>query len=69
MNGALELVALNSYGGTIATYTVYSFSSTTDGWIQVSDTRVLPAATTSARVRARFTTLDGTVYLDDVSLQ
>jgi uncharacterized protein YkwD len=69
MNGAIELVALNSYGGTLATYTVYSFSGTTTGWVPVSNTRVLPSSTASVRLRVRFTMLDGTAYLDDLELR
>ena len=69
MSGQIELLALSASNGTLGTYKVYSFSSTTPGWVQVSKSQTLPAGTASVRVRVRFTTLDGTVYVDDLSLR
>jgi hypothetical protein len=68
MSGVIEVVSLNASKGTIATQTLYTFPSATTGWVQVSATRTMPAATAFARLRVRFTTLDGTVYLDDLTL-
>jgi uncharacterized protein YkwD len=69
MSGQIELQALNSRNGTLGTYSVHSFTSTTPGWVQVSKSQKLPAGTASVRVKVRFTTLDGTVYVDDLSLR
>jgi hypothetical protein len=68
MSGMIELVALNANKGVISTQTLYTFPSTTSGWAQISGTRAMPAATAFARLRIRFPNLDGTVYLDDMSL-
>jgi uncharacterized protein YkwD len=68
MSGSIELVARNVYGGTIATYTVYSIGGTTNGWTQITNSQVMPSGTASVRLRVRFPTLDGTVYLDDFSV-
>ncbi|TAK34775.1 MAG: hypothetical protein EPO21_08370 [Chloroflexota bacterium] len=68
MNGGIELVAMNANKGLLATYVVYSFTDSTSGWVRISDSRVLPASTAFVRLRVRFVTLDGTVYLDDLSL-
>jgi hypothetical protein len=69
MSGQVELQAMNARNGALGTYVVHSFTSTTPGWVQVSKSQTLPAGTASVRVRVRFTTLDGTVYLDDLSLR
>jgi hypothetical protein len=69
MSGEIELIALNKYKGTIATYQLYGFPGTTNGWVQVSSTQVLPSGTTFVQVRIRFPRLDGTVFVDDLSIR
>lgn len=69
MAGAVELLALNRYGGVIATYPVYSFASLTNGWISFSRSQSIPNGATTVSLRIRFPSLDGTVYLDDLSLR
>ncbi|TAK35514.1 MAG: hypothetical protein EPO21_05755 [Chloroflexota bacterium] len=68
MNGMIELQVLNANKGLLASYSLYTFSDLTDGWVPVSDSRVLPASTAYVRLRVRFLNLDGAVYLDDLSL-
>ncbi|TAK35513.1 MAG: hypothetical protein EPO21_05750 [Chloroflexota bacterium] len=68
MNGMIELQVLNANKGLLVSYSLYNFSSLTDGWVPVSDSRVLPASTAYVRLHVRFSRLDGTVYLDDLSL-
>jgi hypothetical protein len=69
MDGRIELQALSASNGTLGTYSVYSFGATTPGWVQVAKSQTLPAGTASVRVKVRFPTLNGTVYLDDLSLR
>ena len=68
MSGVVELVALNASKGIISTQTLYSFPTATSGWVQIGATRTLPANSAFARLRIRFPNLDGTVYLDDLTL-
>jgi hypothetical protein len=66
--GQIELVALNASKRTLATYQVYAFPRVTGGWEPVSATRALPTGTAFVRLRVRFPTLDGTIYLDDFAI-
>jgi len=69
MSGAVELVVLNGSNGVVATYPIYSFTSTTSGWVPFTGSHLLPNGTAAVELRVRFPNLDGTVYLDDLSLR
>jgi len=68
MSGMIELIAVNANKGVITTQSLYTFSTARSGWVQVTAARSLPTGTAAARIRVRFPNLDGTVYLDDLSL-
>ncbi len=64
----VELVARTAYNGNLGTYTMVNSSSTTNGWVQISGSAVMPANTAKVRLQIRFPKLYGTVYLDDLSV-
>jgi hypothetical protein len=68
MSGYVELLALNANRGTLATYRIHTFSGITGAWQRVSLSQALPSSTAFVRLRVRFPTLDGSVFLDDVSI-
>jgi len=69
MSGAVELVALSGSNGVLGTYPICSFASVTGGWVSFSGSHLLPNGTAAVQLRVRFPNLDGTVYLDDLSLR
>jgi hypothetical protein len=69
MDGGIELQAYGSSGGAVGPTTrVYSFESTTGGWVYVTGSHQVPAGASSVKLKVRFTSLDGTVSIDDLSL-
>ncbi len=67
----VDLVARTRYNGDIKSFPMATFSSTSpkNQWLQVTSSALLPANTATVRVRVRFPNLNGTVYLDDLSLR
>jgi hypothetical protein len=69
MDGGIELQGYGSSGGAVGPTTrVYSFEGTTGGWVYVTGSHQVPSGASSARLKVRFMSLDGTVYMDDLSL-
>ncbi|GEM_PF-964195 len=50
-------------------FPIASFAQVTGGWVAFEGTVVIPARVTNARVQIRGPYLDGTAYLDDMSLR
>ena len=66
---SLNILALNSNNSTLSTTDLCQpFSGTTDGWIHVSKSVVMPANTIKARLQLKATNLRATIYIDDLSL-
>ncbi len=70
----IELVARSRTGRDIRVFQMASLSNSTsptntDGWTQVNNSAVLPTETSMVRLRVRFVPLNGTIYLDDISLR
>lgn len=68
-NLVVELVARNQYGGSLRTFQLASYSGTTGGWLWVNGSAVMPGGTYQVRVQLRAPKLDGSIYLDDLSLR
>lgn len=56
----------NASGGTISTSTIKTFSKATNGWTFANGALVAPAGTVKAQIRMRVTSLDATLYVDDL---
>jgi hypothetical protein len=62
---------LDSAGSSLGTKTIKSYTAATNGWVQATPTSgslVAPTGTVSAQVRMNFSSLMGTVYVDDFSM-
>lgn len=57
---------LNSSGSTLSTANLKTFSAATAGWSQMTWSGVAPAGATAAEVRMVITSLNATIYVDDV---
>ncbi len=64
----VELVARHQNNGDLRTFQVASLAGSTREWVPVQGSAVMPLRTASVRLQFRFTMLNGTVYLDDLSL-
>lgn len=69
MSMVLELVPRHQYNGDLPAVRLATFSKATSGWTQVSGSAVMPARTAFVRLMVRFPRLNGTAYLDDLSLK
>lgn len=66
----LQVRWLNSTGGTISTSTVRSFTTATSGWVQAMNGRMItPAGAVTAEARMVVSSLNATVYVDDLALR
>jgi hypothetical protein len=54
---------------TISTSTVASYTAATAGWVAANATLVAPSGTTNAQVRMVISSLNATIYVDDLLLQ
>jgi hypothetical protein len=64
----VEMLARSSYNSTLATIPITTTSTTTNGWVQIAGSAVMPNNTAKVRVQIRFPKLYGTVYFDDLSV-
>jgi hypothetical protein len=64
----VELLALNAGKGTISTWTLYAIPTSTAGWVSFAASRPMLSATAYARLRIKVMALDGTIYIDDLSI-
>ncbi|MBK9715366.1 MAG: hypothetical protein IPO81_29370 [Kouleothrix sp.] len=62
-----QVVWRNSSGSTISTSTIKTYSGATAGWNQASATLTAPSGTSSARIRMAVSSLNATIYVDDVA--
>ncbi|MBK9941935.1 MAG: Ig-like domain-containing protein [Kouleothrix sp.] len=62
-----ELRWLNAGGGTISTSAIATLSAATAGWVQSTQSLTAPASAASAQVRMIVSSLNATLYVDDVS--
>lgn len=62
-----QVVWRNSSGSTISTSTIKTYSGATTGWNQASATLTAPSGTSSARIRMAVSSLNATIYVDDVA--
>lgn len=65
----VELVARHQHNGDLKVFPIAVVSDTTDGWIQIGGSAIMPDRTARVRVRIRFPSLNGAFYLDDLSLR
>ncbi len=66
---SIELVARHENNGDLQTFQVGSFATNTAGWLPFSGSVLLPNRTAVARVQVRVAKLNGSAYLDDLSLK
>jgi bacillolysin len=64
----LQVSWRNASNTTISTKTIKSYTAATGGWNQATASLVAPAGTTNARVQLVASSLNGAIYVDDVSL-
>lgn len=64
----VELVARHQNNGDLQTYVATTIANTTNGWLPLSGTAVMPARTAVVRVQIRVPKLNGSAYLDDLSV-
>lgn len=66
VNFKLQVRWLNSAGSTISTRTVRTYTAATSGWNQATFSEAAPAGTAAAQVRLNVSSLNGTLYVDDL---
>lgn len=67
MSMVVEMVARDS-ANREKVFPVAVLSETTSGWVRVAATAAMPERTAKVRLVIRFPYLDGTAYVDDLSL-
>lgn len=68
MNMVVELVARNLNNGDVSIFPIAGYTRGTGRWVSFTGSATMPSGTVSVRVQVRFPGLNGTVYLDDLSL-
>jgi hypothetical protein len=63
----LQVSWRNASNTTISTKTIKSYIAATGGWNQATASLVAPAGTTNAQVQLVASSLNGTIYVDDIS--
>lgn len=64
----VEMVARHVHNGDLASFPLATLAATTDGWVQVVGSAVMPERTAKLRVQIGASRLNGTAYFDDFSL-
>jgi hypothetical protein len=64
----VELVARHTGQWDIKAFPMGTVNSTTNGWVQIKGSAVMPSQTAKVWVRIRFPQLSGTFYFDDFAL-
>jgi hypothetical protein len=64
----VELVARHTGQWDIKAFPMATVNSTTNGWVQINGSAVMPNQTANVWVRIRFPQLGGTFYFDDLVL-
>jgi hypothetical protein len=65
---SVQLVALNSWGGTISTVTPLSQTSATSGWVPATGSITIPNGAATLRVQVKFEFMRSDAYVDALSL-
>lgn len=65
----LEVQWRNASNSVISTSAIKSYSAATSGWNQATASLVAPAGTTNAQVRMVVTSLNATIYVDDMEFR
>ncbi|MHB1161928.1 MAG: glycosyl hydrolase [Chloroflexota bacterium] len=68
MSMIVDMVPRHQYNGDLQVIRLASIAGVTGGWVQISGSGVMPDRTVKVRLIVRFPRLNGTVYLDDLSL-
>lgn len=64
----LQIRWINGSGNTISTTTIRTFSASTNGWVEAAQTVKAPSGTAKAEIRMVVSSLNATIYIDDVAL-